>query len=145
MVDGPTLTSLQLGEVILPQEAASHEYGEQEEEAAGSREEPLLFHFQQTELPASLEGEGQGTSPRGSTTGRREGPLPWPLLCLRFTQTSGKPAGWGKFHTCKTNGPFSSSALRPFSSSALRVSPHLVPLQSLFPLLDMPPSSFALY
>lgn len=38
------LTGLQFGKVVLPQEAASHNHREQEEEAAGSWEEPLLFH-----------------------------------------------------------------------------------------------------
>lgn len=56
--DVRALTRLQLGGVILPQEAAGHEHREQEEEAAASREEPLLFHFQQAELLASLEGRG---------------------------------------------------------------------------------------
>lgn len=37
------LTGLQLREVVLPQEAASHEQREQEEEAAGGWEEPLPF------------------------------------------------------------------------------------------------------
>lgn len=34
--EAPALTSLQLGEVILPQEAAGHEHREHEEKAAGS-------------------------------------------------------------------------------------------------------------
>ena len=34
--EAPALTSLQLGEVILPQEAAGHEHREREEKAAGS-------------------------------------------------------------------------------------------------------------
>lgn len=137
----PALTGLQLGEVILPQEAASHEHREHKEEAAGNREEPLLFPFQQAELPASLQGEGQGTPPRGSARGRREGSLPWPLLCLRFTQTSGEPTAWGKFHTCKTKG-----LPRIAPSTAL---PHMylctsVPLHSLFPLLGVPSLSYVL-
>lgn len=34
--EAPALTSLQLGEVILPQEAAGHEHREHKEKAAGS-------------------------------------------------------------------------------------------------------------
>lgn len=84
--DVSVLTGLQLGQVILPQEAASHEHREQEEEAAGSREEPLLFYLQQTEPAASLEGGGR-RSMAVSQREERAGPLPWPLLRLRFTQT----------------------------------------------------------
>lgn len=62
--DVSALTGLQLGEVVLPQEAAGHEHREQKEEAAGSWEKPLLY-FQQAKPPASLEW------------GRHRAQLPW--------------------------------------------------------------------
>ncbi|VFV24740.1 lysine-specific histone demethylase 1 [Lynx pardinus] len=74
--DACALTGVQLGEVILPQEAASHNHREQEEEAAGSWEEPLLFQFRQAGLPAHLGGEGQEHGPQGGQPegGRRGTP-----------------------------------------------------------------------
>lgn len=74
--DACALTGVQLGEVILPQEAASHNHREQEEEAAGSWEEPLLFQFRHAGLPAHLGGEGQEHGPQGGQPegGRRGTP-----------------------------------------------------------------------
>lgn len=134
--DVSALTGLQLGEVVLPEEAASHEHREQEEEAAGSWEEPLLFRSQQSGLPASLEGEAPRAQPPWGVRQREERlrPLSWPLLCVRFAQTSREPTAWGEFHACRTKvlpSRTPSTALpRVYLCSS-------VPLHSLFPPMDL--------
>lgn len=89
--DASALTGLQLGEVVLPQEAAGHEHREQKEEAAGSWEKPLLFYFQLAEPPASLEWEGHRAQlPWESARGKKErDPYPGPFYTLSSSRHNG--------------------------------------------------------
>lgn len=80
------LTRLQFGEVILPEEAASHDHREQEE-AAGGREEPLLFYCQ----PAASLGWGGHKSLGVSQREEREGPCPGPSYALASPRHHGSP------------------------------------------------------
>lgn len=71
------LTSLKLGELILPQEAAGHDSGEQEEEAAGGREEPPLPHSQPLGPPASLQEQGHARPGVGWQRREARPPTSW--------------------------------------------------------------------
>lgn len=104
--DVSALTSLQLGEVVLPQEAAGHEHREQKEEAAGSWEKPLLFYFQRAEPPASLEwGRHRAQLPWESARGRKErDPHPGPFYTLSSPRHHGSPQGSSNIYTHFTPG-----------------------------------------
>lgn len=80
------LTRLQFGEVVLPEEAASHEHREQEKEAAGGQEEALLYL-----QPAASLGRGGHKSLGVSQREEREGPCPGPSYALGSPRHHGSP------------------------------------------------------